>query len=303
MSTSPSPTEPSAAKEPEKREIRVISHCSLFYWWPVWLTALIMFLISWFSGHRLAIVPEGTHTLEKLIWIDPTHKDKEAAEKVGIHPNDKEKAKRRVLVLPYFKDEKEDKAQMQNYEDPRLHMTTNKNLGVLFVAILLLVIGITNIPLRGLWSVIVIVILLSLSIIFAVLEWWAIILTWLSFLDIRINAAGYLAIFLVLFTLWVFVFFLFDRQMYISFTPGQMRVRKEIGEAETVYGTEGMSVQKQPSDLFRHWILGLGSGDIIVRTGGSNAQEIHLPNVLFVGWKIAQIEELLAQKQVVPGKE
>ena len=58
-----------------------------------------------------------------------------------------------------------------------------------------------------------------------------------------------------------FVFALFDRQTFMIFTPGQVRVRQEIGGEETVYDTTGITFQKQRSDLFRHWILGLGSGD------------------------------------------
>jgi hypothetical protein len=94
---------------------------------------------------------------------------------------------------------------------------------------------------------------------------------------------------------------LFDRQIYIVFTPGQMRVRQEIGDAETAYDTMGMTVQKQRSDLFRHWILGLGSGDLIVKTAGAHPVEIHLPNVLFIGRKVAEIEDMLRSKQVVTG--
>ena len=42
----------------------------------------------------------------------------------------------------------------------------------------------------------------------------------------------------------------FDRQVYMVFTPGQMRVCLEIGDAETAYDTAGMTIQKQRSDLF-----------------------------------------------------
>jgi hypothetical protein len=168
--------------------------------------------------------------------------------------------------------------------------------------VLLLVIAITNIPLRGLWSVIVIVIVVALVIIFAVLEWWDWILTQLNFLDIRINAAGYLVISLVLFVLWFFIMVFFDRQVYMVFTPGQMRFRQEIGDAETAFDTTGMTIQKQRSDLFRHWILGLGSGDLIVKTTGAHPQEFHMNNVLFIGRKVAEIEEMLRQKQVVAGR-
>src|ERR1035438_2742507 len=131
-------------------------------------------------------------------------------------------------------------------------MSNDKNLGVLYAAVLLLVIVITNIPLRGLWSVIVIVLIISISIIFALLHWWEDILHYLNFLDIRINAAGYLVISSILFVLWLVVMLLFDRQLYMVFTPGQLRVRLEIGDAETAFDTTGMTLQKQRSDLFRH---------------------------------------------------
>ena len=84
---------------------------------------------------------------------------------------------------------------------------------------LLLVIFITNVPLRGLWSVIVIVLILSMVIIFAILGWWEHILETLSFLDIRINLGGYLLVSTVLLGFWLVVFFFFDRQIYMVFTP------------------------------------------------------------------------------------
>ena len=81
----------------------------------------------------------------------------------------------------------------------------------------------------------------------------------------HINFSGYLVISLFLFAVWTFNFFLFDRQTYLIFTPGQVRARVEIGGGETVYDTTGMTVQKQRGDLFRHLILGFGSGDLVVR--------------------------------------
>ncbi|HEX3314988.1 MAG TPA: hypothetical protein VHR72_08865 [Gemmataceae bacterium] len=180
-----------------------------------------------------------------------------------------------------------------------LHVSSSKNLGVLFAMVLLLVIAITNIPLRGLWSVIVIVFVIFLSIILALLNAWETILDYLSLLDVRINLGGYLLISSVLFVLWLVVFLFFDKQIYMIFTPGQMRVRLEIGDAETAYDTSGMTVQKQRSDLFRHWVLGLGSGDLIVKTSGAQAHHFDMPNVLFVSPKIRQIERLLAEKATV----
>jgi hypothetical protein len=277
------------ALPPAKKELRIISHCTLFYWWPVWAVGFLMCLITFITGEFMVTVPPKTTAVMKGV----TDKDGNARDAYVLPTPDAKSDKKTFMP--------EDKEHPGQPRQPNLWMSPNKNLGVLFVAVLLLVIAITNIPLRGLWSVIVIVCVVSLVIIFALLEWWETILHYLSFLDIRINFAGYLVISMVLFVLWLVIMLLFDRQIYIVFTPGQMRVRQEIGDAETAYDTMGMTVQKQRSDLFRHWILGLGSGDLIVKTAGAHPVEIHLPNVLFIGRKVAEIEDMLRSKQVVTG--
>jgi hypothetical protein len=280
MATAPAP-QVTAASRGEKNELVVISHSSLFYWWPVWAVGFIMSGITYLSEQRLATVPNGTApaTSQEIQGFD---------------------GKRDVLVLPKDKHLAQDRE--GNPARPHMRMSANKNLGVLFCIVLLLVITITNIPLRGLWSVIVIVILLSLAIIFAILDWWELILEKFNFLDIRINLAGYFLISCVLFVLWLVIFWFFDRQVYMVFTPGQFRVKLEIGDAETAYDTAGMTIQKQRSDLFRHWILGLGSGDLIVRTAGAQTHHFDMPNVLFLGRRVREIEDMLRSKQVVGGQ-
>jgi hypothetical protein len=86
------------------------------------------------------------------------------------------------------------------------------------------------------------------------------------------------------------------------FTPGQFKVRTEIGGGEQVYDAVGMTLQKQRSDLFRHWILGLGSGDLIVKTAGAQAHQFEMDNVLFITKKVQLIEEMLKRKTVVEAK-
>src|SRR5207244_8841642 len=106
--------------------------------------------------------------------------------------------------------------------DPgRLHMTRSKNPGVLFCIVLLLVVVITNIPLRGLWSVVVIITIVLLSVIFALMNVWEHLLQYIGFLDIRINMGGYLFISTVLLIIWLVAFLLFDQQVYMIFTPCQ----------------------------------------------------------------------------------
>jgi hypothetical protein len=268
-----------------KNEIRIVSHSTLFYWWPVWALGFLMALVTAFSGQRMITVPGGSTFREG----------------VEVHVKDS-KELRTVLVIPKDGDKHLSLDKNGKPLDPYLHMTSSKTPGVLFCIVLLLVITITNVPLRGLWSVIVITIILFIAIILAILGKWDDILERLSLLDIRINLGGYILIAAVLFILWLIVINFFDKQIYMVFTPGQLRVRLEIGQAETAYDTTGMTIQKQRSDLFRHWILGLGSGDLIVNTAGAQAHHFDMPNVLFLGRKVREIEEMLRSRQVVSGQ-
>ena len=43
---------------------------------------------------------------------------------------------------------------------------------------------------------------------------------------------------------------------------------------------------------------GLGSGDLHVKTGGPSNLNFDLSNVLFVGWKLAKIQDMLREKEV-----
>jgi hypothetical protein len=283
-----------AVRVPEgPREIKIVSHSTLFYWWPVWAAGFILALITLASGTRMSVVPSRdtiyAHDASgKLDYKNPKQSEQETTQ-LAVKDQD-------VIVLP----QKTSEDSRQNAV-PRLHMAPSKNLGVFYACILLLVITITNIPLRGLWSVMVIVCVIFLIIILALLRVWNDVLTYFNFLDIRINMGGYLLISSVLFIIWAIVVFLFDKQLYMIFSPGQLRVRLEIGEGETAYDTTGMTIQKQRSDLFRHWILGLGSGDLIVRTAGAQAHHFDLPNVLFLGRKVREIEDMLRSRPVVAG--
>src|SRR5689334_25268295 len=43
-----------------KREIRIVSHSNLFYWWPVWAIGFLLSLLTYFSGFLMVVVPTGT---------------------------------------------------------------------------------------------------------------------------------------------------------------------------------------------------------------------------------------------------
>jgi hypothetical protein len=266
-------------------QVHIVSHSTMFYWWPVWFAGFVLTLLTFVSDTYMVFVPQET-----VAFRDATVIVKEGEKTVSYAKND-------VLVV-----EKGNlPAEGVHLDQPHLHAAATGTHGVLFALVLLVVIFITNVPLRGMWSGIVIGLIVLGSIIFQLAGFWGPLLSTLSFLDIRINAAGYLTISTVLFVMWLFTVFLFDRQIYMTFSPGQMKVCTEIGGGERVYDAGGMTLEKQRSDLFRHWLLGMGSGDLIVKTSGAQAHQFDMPNVLFISSKVREIETMLKNKPVVEG--
>src|SRR6516162_2940713 len=256
------------------REIRIVAHSTLFYWWPIWVVGLLMAGLTWWEGHRLAIVPAGTQVVE------------------GFDGG------REALVLPAGAHLPVD-PDTGKPRDPSLRVASRSGYGVVFFAILLLVVFITNVPIRGIWSVVVVVTVLLGTIILALAGWWDDILEAAAHSHVYINAFGYVAFSLPLLVLWLVVVLFFDTRMYMIFTPGQMLVHQEVGSGETAYDTTGMVVAKRRSDLFRHWLLGFGSGDLLVKTAGAQAQQFEIHNVLFVGNKLKLIQYMLQTREVV----
>jgi hypothetical protein len=184
---------------------------------------------------------------------------------------------------------------------PQLRMVVGNGPGMIIVTTLCLVFVITNIHLRGLWSVVAGLGVVSVTVLLALLGWWDPILRTVGVLDVHINAFGYLSIGLFLFLIWAAIVLLYDRQLYLIFRRGQLRVRTAIGAGEKTYDTFGMMVEKHTDDLFRHWLLGFGSGDLTVRTAGANAQQLEVVNVLRIGRKLELIQQMLKERAVVGG--
>jgi hypothetical protein len=187
-------------------------------------------------------------------------------------------------------------------KQPRLRMAKSNNPGIVWATILLIVIVVTHVQLRGVWSLVAIVILGFTTVLLAVLGLWDPILRALQLFDIHINAFGYFTISLALFVIWLVMFLVFDRLKYMVFTRSRFRVRKAIGEGEKVFDTRGMVFQRHRDDLFRHWLLGLGTSDLTVFTSGANAQQIEMPNVFGIGRKLALIHTMLQELEVTKGR-
>src|SRR5262249_4092196 len=176
--------EPMATSSPASspNEIVIISHSPIFYWWPVWFVGFLMAVWTYFSGDLMAVVPVGTVA--------------ERERTVSGHDGPRD-----VLILPPSAQLRVDPATGAVLQ-PRLRMAANNNLGMIFVTVLCLVIVITNIHLRGLWSVLAILGILAASILLALLGWWDPILRTVGIIDVHINALGYFSIGLFLFAIW-----------------------------------------------------------------------------------------------------
>jgi hypothetical protein len=260
------------------RELRIYSHSALFYWWPVWAAGFIMAALTYLDGGRMAVVPR-----------DAVLAQAESGKAVPVDGGPETTLDGKLVIFS---------PRNRPLTEPHLHMARNKNLGVLFATVLLLTIFITNVPLRGLWSMVMLLAIFLLAVIFALIDVWDRIFFYLYRLQIHVNAGGYFFISAILFIIWAVTVFIFDRRRYLAITSGQVRLCQAVGTEEKVYDTTGMTFSKKQDDLFRHWIVGLGSGDLIIHRSGQE-KDIDLPNVLFVGGKIREIERLVKEREVV----
>jgi hypothetical protein len=264
-----------AGQEPT---IRVVGHTGLVYWWPVWLVGFILSGLTYLDSGRLAIVPEGT-------------KVKPVGEKVY------------ELTLPGRPSASLVQAAEATERGERafpVRASGNRDYGMVYIVVLLVVIFGTNVPLRGLWSVVAILSLVVLTGVLAYFDVWGRILDALWGLHIEITFAGYLLPSVVLLVLWLVTVFGFDQLRFVRFTTGQFTVREQIGDAREVHDMTRVTIRKRRSDVIRHYLLGLGAGDLVIAVP-NQAREIVMPDVLFVDRKIRQISDLMRVRPVTTG--
>jgi hypothetical protein len=267
-------TSPQPAAGPQR--IKVVSHTGLIYWWPVWLVGFLLAGLSYAENARLAVVPAGTTVKEvepgKVYQLTVPDQPAPSLARAASAARGEEAFPIRIGGI--------------------------NNYGIVYIVVLLLVVFGSNVPLRGLASLVAVLLLFVLTLVFAYLGWWKPILDYLGGLHVEISVAGYLIPSVVLLVLWLGTVFLYDPLRYMVFTPGQFVLHKEIGDARRVFDTAQVVVQKRRSDLFRHWVLGLGAGDLLIQVPTQGLQ-IELPNVLFVGWQVDWIANLMKTKPVL----
>jgi hypothetical protein len=268
---------PAQKPPPQAQRIRVVSHAPLIYWWPVWVVGFILAGLTYADGSRLAVVPPGTTVKE-------------------LQPNKVYELAVPGQPSPSLESAAANTAKGQDAFSVR--MARNRSYGMVYIVVLLLVIFGSSVPLRGLASLIAILAVLFLTVLFAYLDWWGAIFDYLGGLHVQISLAGYLVPSVVLLVLWLATLLFYDPLRYMVFTPGQLVVHKEIGDQREVFDTTQVEAEKRRTDLFRHWVLGLGAGDLIIKVPSQSLQ-IELPNVLFVGRRVTEIANLMKTKPVL----
>ncbi|MFT3879125.1 MAG: hypothetical protein QM703_05620 [Gemmatales bacterium] len=262
----PPPPPPAAANQ----EVIIYGHTLLFYWWPVWVFGYVFAALTWWGGYRAAIIPAQSQY-------------------------DKDKG---TITVPVALDK--DKHAINENGEFREHMLVSSSYGILWVFILLLVIVITTVPLRGVSSLVVILAIALIVVTISFLGYWDSILSALGKLRVHMNMGFFVFTSTFLFIIWAAVFFVYDRMNYWRVTPGQITHKVLFGGGERSFDTEGMSFTKLRDDLFRHLILGIGSGDLQMdpmKTGGATKEELAIHNVLFIGNKLQQIDKLISKQQ------
>jgi hypothetical protein len=221
------------------REIKLISHSDVFYWWPAWVVGYVMALVSY--GQPSQPAADGT----AISYIHPSN-----------------------------------------------------NPGLIFITVIALLVIFTNSKLRGIYSVVTIVTIAFFAVLFAWLNWWDEILSVIPNLSAHANMGFYLVFASALLLIWLLGMFVFDRLTYWRVRPGQLIEWHLVGGGEQTYDTNGLLFEKREQDLFRHWLLGLGAGDLRLTARGKDVIDIR--NVLFASSKVKAIERMVAVKPDQP---
>lgn len=282
--------------------MKVHQHTMLLYYWPIWFFGLLFAGLTLLDNHRLALLPSDG---KKWVATDLTVKESRLSDSTKTI-----KSEQGIDVLL------SEKHPADGIEYTDRIVARNPFFGVIYLTLILLVIFFTNVPLRGLTATLflaAIVIFFLLLYSFGQLRQLA---EKVLMLDVRINLAGYVMLSVCMFILWGIAFWLVDHRIYIEFLPGQIKVVTEVGEGETTYDSAGVEFLIQPTDPFRNhllglawlgWLLkatrlvrneewGLGTGDLIVTTGG---KQIQISNVIGLTEKRKAITEMLKKQRVV----
>jgi hypothetical protein len=162
-------------------------------------------------------------------------------------------------------------------------------IGLSFVILFCFVFWATHVKARGVWSLVAVLVTILVAI---GIQWsfgWAALFAQLAFLLVYMNLAFYLFLSTFFLIIWVISFFVMSRFTYWRFTHGQVTAHR-FGGLDHSLDTLGIGVKKLPDDLFLHWLLGLGAGDLELTMGG---EKFLIENVLNVRGRAQQAQNII----------
>ena len=164
-------------------------------------------------------------------------------------------------------------------------------LGLAFIFTMITVIFVTSVNIRGLWVVIIALLLLFAGALVHFTHKLPHLLAFLDNLKIFMSYHSYLVIGVALSVIWFLTVFIYDRRRYAEFRAKQFTVVEEVGEKMNAFDTHGMTVKRERDNFFQHVLLGFGSGDVVVIP--AHGDKVYCQNVLNVNRVIAEIQDLL----------
>ena len=168
-------------------------------------------------------------------------------------------------------------------------------LGITFLLLLCFVFWATHVKARGVWSLVVILITALAAI---GVQWsygWDNVFTRLTYLLIYMNLAFYLYISTFFLLVWLISVYGISPFTFWKFTHGRV-IAHRFGGIDHSLDTHGMGVKKLPDDLFLHWVLGLGAGDLELRMGD---EKFLIENVRNCRRRLRQAEDIIGREKAV----
>lgn len=180
--------------------------------------------------------------------------------------------------------------------DTSLLLMKETGYGITYILVMAFALFATGVNLRGVWALLTMVCIVFTAFIMLYFGVWDSALSWAVNQPVYLNHGFYLAIGVILFIPWCIVMFFFDSRKYVKIESNTVTVVHEIGEGERAFDTIGVMMEKKLDNFFKHYLLGFGSGDLIIRTSGGSSDVIYLPNVLHVNQVLKELEFVRAQR-------
>ena len=175
----------------------------------------------------------------------------------------------------------------------------NPWLGIGFITSLFLTLILVNFRARGVYAVLLVLLLLVGAVAVQFALGWGTIMDGLSLLKIHMNLATYIVAFCIAFAVWLYAILIHPRFTYWFVRPGEVGTISMSGAEET-FRPQNVHVNRRGDDFFVHKVLGLsflgiGTGDIIVdfdAPGQGHVQHV-LTNVFYPKKKVELIQRLI----------